>query len=110
MAEIGHTPGPWQLGDIGPDEYYADFQEIKGPDGNYPLALAFRVFHWGEGQTPQGEANARLIAAAPQMFDLLTRIRNALPDCMAESCEVGTPMMIELGQLLAQVAGADSEA
>ena len=48
-----HTPGPWTV----------DNQYIHGPDGIRFLAVA------GDGA---GQANARLIAAAPTMFDLLT--------------------------------------
>ena len=48
-----HTPGPWTV----------DNQYIHGPDGIRFLAVA------GDGA---GQANARLIAAAPTMFDYLT--------------------------------------
>ena len=48
-----HTPGPWTV----------DNQYIHGPDGIRFLAVA------GDGA---GQANARLIASAPTMFDYLT--------------------------------------
>ena len=47
------TPGPWTV----------DNQYIHGPDGIRFLAVA------GDGA---GQANARLIASAPTMFDYLT--------------------------------------
>ena len=48
-----HTPGPWTV----------DNQYIHGPDGIRFLAVA------GDGA---GQANARLIAAAPDLLNLLT--------------------------------------
>ena len=48
-----HTPGPWTV----------DNQYIHGPDGIRFLAVA------GDGA---GQANARLIASAPELLDLLT--------------------------------------
>ena len=48
-----HTPGPWTV----------DNQYIHGPDGIRFLAVA------GDGA---GQANARLIAAVPDMLNLLT--------------------------------------
>ena len=48
-----HTPGPWTV----------DNQYIHGPDGIRFLAVA------GDGA---GQANARLIASAPDLLNLLT--------------------------------------
>ena len=53
-----HTPGPWTV----------DNQSIHGPDGIRFLAVA------GEGA---GQANARLIASAPELIDALEAV---LPD------------------------------
>ena len=47
-----HTPGPWKV----------DNQYIHGPDGIRFLAVA------GDGA---GQANARLIAAAPELIEAL---------------------------------------
>ena len=58
----GHTPGPWKIDDA----------------LDLPLAV-IRDHEDGEGiaelgeYTPENEANARLIAAAPQMLALLRR-------------------------------------
>ena len=53
-----HTPGPWTV----------DNQYIHGPDGIRFLAVA------GDGA---GQANARLIAAAPELIEALEAV---LPD------------------------------
>ena len=53
MSPAKHTPGPWHV----------EGQYIHGPDGNRFLAVA------GDGE---GIANARLIAAAPDLLNLMT--------------------------------------
>lgn len=63
------TPGPWRIGENA--SVITDQQvglELPGPE---------TVFHYGGGLicetiTP---ANARLVAAAPEMYDLLLRIK-----------------------------------
>jgi hypothetical protein len=52
-----HTPGPWR----------ADQRCIEGPDGNIALLNLAR----GQGVT---RANARLIAAAPDLLSALKRM------------------------------------
>lgn len=65
-----HTPGPWgwDAGIVPPDgpERYAD---IYADDGDTIVANFNALI-------PEGEANARLIAAAP---DLLARLKGVLP-------------------------------
>ena len=63
MTEPTHTPGPWQYVDDGPTNYL-----INGPDT--PVGEAGR------------EANARLMAAAP---DLLEALRAVVRDIAFES-------------------------
>lgn len=57
-----HTPGPWSINDQNPDD-----EEIEAPSGPVAIALG-----------REAEANARLIAAAP---DLLA----ALEECLLNS-------------------------
>lgn len=56
-----HTPGPWNVGQ--------DSTAIKASG-----AIIARTFHWANQYTPieEGHANAKLIAAAP---DLLAALR-----------------------------------
>ena len=58
-----HTPGPWH--DSGNPEY-----EIY--KGNNPIASVIPSF------TAEDEANARLIAAAPEMFEVLSELLDTL--------------------------------
>lgn len=82
MGERAHTPGPWRVeqdttliwGDCNPDD-------TTSYGMGYPIAEC-RVIpsaSWAKG--PKGhaeaEANARLIAAAPDMFEALKMAREA---------------------------------
>ena len=60
-----HTPGPWRVGagDTNPDN------EDWAINANNWLSLA--VGFNNDVSPSQGEANARLIAAAPRMYELL---------------------------------------
>ena len=102
---LKHTPSPWQFGDVGPDEYYADFQEIKGPDGNYPLALVFRAHNWAGGLAPEGEFNAELIVTSPELLEVLIRAERVLNDELHPS----DPLMIDVRAVIAKATGAAVE-
>jgi len=72
MGEIKHTPGPWKI----------DFGHPRGNpcgistknDGR--LVTRFGVF--ARPSTPEALANARLIAAAPELLKALREAREAL--------------------------------
>ena len=57
-----HTPGPWDVEPKGSRHF------VDGPDG---LTVAY-LDRAGVRERAEIEANARLIAAAPTMFDYLT--------------------------------------
>lgn len=71
-----HTPGPWRIidGDVyGADAQAAPFTDTKGVrhedfhDGI--VAIVYR-----NGESEAGGANARLIAAAPELYAIAERI------------------------------------
>ncbi len=75
---IGHTPGPWILvyrafqdGSGGTSQFSV---ETGGGSGGRKIAM---VGHWG---TFEDEANAHLIAAAPELLEQCHRLLNIL-DC-----------------------------
>ncbi|WP_375458853.1 hypothetical protein [uncultured Enterovirga sp.] len=55
-----HTPGPWERDRRG---------QLRGSDGNYVVVWDAGIA-WGARSTVT-EANARLIAAAPELLDAL---------------------------------------
>jgi len=80
--EAGFTPGPWAVA-----EPWSGFSEIRGADGQ----LVFGLAAGAEGEKRPDEvcdANARLIAAAPEMYEALKAterahdIHAACEDCM----------------------------
>ena len=56
-----HTPGPWR----------AFGNAIYSPNDEHVVA---KILHVGQVKKLDGEANARLIAAAPEMYTLLHQI------------------------------------
>jgi hypothetical protein len=65
-----HTPGPWTYeysNDVGDDEYFIEFYEVRTPD-------------YKEVARVDNEADARLIAAAPEMLATLRWLTEALWD------------------------------
>jgi hypothetical protein len=75
-----HTPGPWRVVD---DGSRCDGVWVSPPDGAKPVIcdLIGRVFDREAGCsqiTPEDEANARLIAAAPEMYEALKAARTSL--------------------------------
>lgn len=74
MTEAKHTPGPWKQH---PD-YQWIIKEDNAPISDEGVTIASTTAHEGSGFFPnpsQGRANARLIAAAPDMLEALNLCR-----------------------------------
>ncbi|TLX12106.1 hypothetical protein [Rhizobium sp. MHM7A] len=67
MTESKHTPGPWHVDPKSPEESFFEDVNVLRHDG---LAIAVCV-HNGDILPPEPEANARLIAAAPDLLEAL---------------------------------------
>ena len=65
-----HTPGPWTVAKATRYVHHADMLDANG----FGIASI-----WGRAETEAAAANARLIAAAPQMLAVLRAIRCTLP-------------------------------
>jgi hypothetical protein len=80
-----HTPGPWRL-DY-PDGWGGAFVETIAPVADGRTALICSLYDRQSVFPPdddEKEANGRLIAAAPAMFDVLSEIAE-----LDETCELG---------------------
>lgn len=62
MSETKWTPGPWKAPE-------GDFPDVYGPDDRL-LAVVYAPGNY-EHNSQEGHANARLIAAAPDLLDAL---------------------------------------
>jgi len=96
MGEVKHTPGPWRLRT---NRHTATNGESWGwvsenTDANISLPGLSR-FEW-QGDT--GRANARLIAASP---DLLEALRDAVAD------ELGDNWQVRARAAIAKATGSD---
>ena len=92
-----HTPGPWNVGDDSPNDY-------EGPiiDTRDRAVAVITIDHETES-TPEDRANARLIAAAPELLAMLERVLDGvlrLPELPGTLC----PLDIE--QALAAITKA----
>lgn len=84
MSESKHTPGPWQV--VG-TPFNEGFTVLAQP---HPALRGFTkcVAYVGDKATEENEANARLIAAAPDLFrELDMQVRNC-PVCRGEGFAV----------------------
>lgn len=95
MATTGFTPGPWKA-----DPYYRD--GLGSPPSGYHVlpvadpgigpstktlrAVADVPFSW-HGNGEHTEANARLIAAAPDLFEALVAVQWAPPRFKCVACD-----------------------
>lgn len=76
MAESKHTPGPWLVVkcDGGFRAFDTDDWTIIGQNKIVPALV------WGGVAFEEGKANARLIAAAPEMLEALQAARSILDE------------------------------
>ncbi|NBW22341.1 MAG: hypothetical protein EBR82_81765 [Caulobacteraceae bacterium] len=70
MKNTKHTPGPWKLDDV------SDF--IRGPRGVYIAELCDANSDRVQVHGPRFEANARLMAAAPDLLEACEAAFNCL--------------------------------
>ena len=64
----GHTPGPWSQGDR------LHYEDVTGPQGDLGRPLIARAIYSNGNDPDEQKANARLIAAAPELLDACQRL------------------------------------
>lgn len=104
MSEVRHTPGPWEIRFSANGYPYG----INAPNGDdrKPGAVGSLVLRWGAFALPSSAealANARLIAAAPEMLALLQRFER-FSATTGFTYPLGS--LQELQQILAKATGA----
>lgn len=88
-----HTPGPWS---VWPEEVDKPYIRVRGTavGGRFKIANVLTPIYEGVAQreAEQTRANARLIAAAPELLAMLTEAAGVLEHCryselpMAKKC------------------------
>lgn len=111
MIERSWTPGPWVY-DSG--SFYAQCQldsagltkRLRGSDRDL---FEMPIAEIGRGRPENSKANARLIAAAPEMFELLEDIyeRDGQPFPHRYLGKVKDADYIRLGEIIKRVRGTD---
>lgn len=95
QVKAGHTPGPWTAAHNG---YFWDIRSER--DGLISDACASNSIYRNGDLIPRNEAeaiavaNARLIAAAPELLEALEMVRDADNDCIAD----GLPTIPEIAR------------
>jgi hypothetical protein len=70
MTEAKHTPGPWKFTGFSKPSNFADHVAVVQGDGTVLARIKGGVTE----DKATAEANARLIAAAPELLDLVQRV------------------------------------
>lgn len=86
-----HTPGPWEIDSEQPSTVK------KFTHGN---RLSIATVHGGYGEKTRRTANARLIAAAPELLEAL----ESFPGFLAETSE-GDPWLEKMRYVIAKARG-----
>lgn len=117
--KVGYTPGPWVISRSG-DVFGADGYEVAEAYLNLCLSLkwtnAKRKKHWGstpgsniDRSEEEMAANARLIAAAPEMFEAIKEHlencgpREWSPEWKGGSCPGGDGLHEKFRQIIRKV-------
>lgn len=88
----GWTPGPWKVADIHANGFYGNNGEamVSAEDRRICAVDCATAFKRGQGYThvcAERDANARLIAAAPELVEALRAIVPFADDFTASGCE-----------------------
>jgi hypothetical protein len=106
-----HTPGPWRREKYRDSENYSLTIVADNPYGDKWGTWAVAHAHgWGGDDHHQSEANARLIAAAPDLLEACERMLPFLVEFCnlypAHSDQVAVPRAFALGNARAAIAKA----
>ena len=88
-----HTPGPW----------YAGTKSVTASETENRLGLDVRIFG---GNRDDNKANARLIAAAPEMYETLKALVQELSENDEDGLIEHTDQMINARAVIAKIAKA----
>jgi hypothetical protein len=88
-----HTPGPWEV-----DESLHVMVNMNNPR---KVTTICRVYGCGK----EFEANARLIASAPELLDMVKKLRFTFLGSTYEKGTIGSTYQKEINKLIAKAEG-----
>lgn len=97
----GHTPGPWSISD---SSWVTNHRDIDAPTHGALAVVVWRMEE--EERSPECEANAALIAAAP---DLLEALEMIVTEADSYTARTGKPVYNWLDSARAAIAKARGE-
>ena len=98
ISKVKHTPGPWKASEFSCGDRTEYGNEIVAPDGEWVAQLWNRC----EENFKNYEANARLIAVSPELFDVC----ESLIECVDEHQSIEVLAAIETAkELIARARG-----
>ena len=95
---MSHTPGPWETCEIaGNGANIPARMEIVAPEGEWAKKLIANIYGFS---LPTGRANARLIAAAPELYEALRDLFEAVIMSEKISIEAGFKARVRARDIL----------
>jgi hypothetical protein len=92
--KVQHTPGPWKVNDVLPRLSYIkefrgrNWREVDAGE-HYSAVVVFSAPLSGDTAVPEVEANARLIAAAPDLLAAVRAIAEEVPPMWGDDVRDG---------------------
>ena len=102
-----HTPGPWKLCD---SSWVTNHRDIDAPTHGALAVVVWRMED--DARSPECEANARLIAKAPELYKIVRWIVD-MKQGVDKNCgqynhytlKLGSEVMDEMARLVAEIEG-----
>lgn len=79
MSKKQFTPGPWEVSYGNEGSIFGDLDNSEH-DGDYPYIGSVAGIKPAGAEHPECSANARIIAAAPEMYELLEKVLHTTTD------------------------------
>lgn len=112
MSETKWTPGPWHIFEpLEQGSQHSIGYWIPGKDERYWLVSVYPVrgvpHKFGAAHCDEAEANARLIAAAPDLYEALVKAKDRITELAnaGDACWLDWPGAYEIDSALAKADG-----
>lgn len=107
-----HTPGPWKAEPPTPDPEYGESPKyhwtIRAPGTSFGC-ISFQLAELSSMNRPEDEADARLIAAAPDLLEALVTAERFMSGFEGDSMQVGIEGYLrQIRAAIAKASGSQS--